>query len=388
MAAVSTMGAIGFGRQTYGTTLRKPTDARLLEATIGVQSGSLPSLYAAKDKEEQLNKEYDLKLAEIDQYTKSTQAELESLMKISSADIGANADLMSRREELETKLAEYKATQEKMIADRKAELESKTSAISTAIGAANVATTGALAYAGLKGAGVIGGGTPKPTQPSWYSPGPGEGFLPVTGAGSTGGSAAAFGPEGVGAFGAEGAGISSAPGGATIGGVAAPIGIGYGIGAISGSEGVGAVAGGAAGLYYGTSMALGPYGIAALAVAGAVSGILGGSSKKKCCFIFIASHGYLHPIVRRYRDFHMTTRNRRGYYWLADRLVPKMAKSRAWTWLVKWGMVKPMTSYGMYYYGIKKVGVVWTPVTAAWKLLYSILGCRPPYTRHGTDEIV
>ena len=34
-----------------------------------------------------------------------------------------------------------------------------------------------------------------------------------------------------------------------------------------------------------------------------------------CCFIFIAANGgVLHPIVRKYRDEHMTEQNRRGYY--------------------------------------------------------------------------
>jgi len=107
-----------------------------------------------------------------------------------------------------------------------------------------------------------------------------------------------------------------------------------------------------------------------------------------CCFIFIASHGYLHPIVRRYRDTHMTVRNRRGYYWLSDRLVPWMAKYPLARHLVSWLMVKPMTSYGKYYYGLNRYGWLFAGLTKGWLLIYSLLGLRPPYTRRGTKEVV
>lgn len=107
-----------------------------------------------------------------------------------------------------------------------------------------------------------------------------------------------------------------------------------------------------------------------------------------CCFIFITGHGFLHPIVRRYRDLKMNIQNRRGYYWLSDRLVPWMVKSRLIKSLVSFLMVKPMTSYGKHYFGLNRIGAIFTPITAFWLLVYSMLGHRPPYRRKGTMEVV
>lgn len=107
-----------------------------------------------------------------------------------------------------------------------------------------------------------------------------------------------------------------------------------------------------------------------------------------CCFIFIAVHGRLHPIVRQYRNEHMTVRNRRGYYWLADRLVPLMGKHKTIENLVDWLMVKPMTAYGKWFYGLGRTGWAFYPVTKFWLTAYDVLGHRPPYTRQGTNETV
>jgi hypothetical protein len=115
-----------------------------------------------------------------------------------------------------------------------------------------------------------------------------------------------------------------------------------------------------------------------------------GGSLGGCCFIFIASHGYLHPIVRRYRDEHMTVRNRRGYCWLSDRLVPLMAKYRIVKFLVDLLMVSPMTTYGKAYYGYAApiYGFMYEPVVRFWMGLFAVLGKRPPYQRRGTEEVV
>jgi hypothetical protein len=107
-----------------------------------------------------------------------------------------------------------------------------------------------------------------------------------------------------------------------------------------------------------------------------------------CCFIFIAGHGYLHPIVRRYRDEHLTVANRRGYYWLSDRLVPIMQK-RSWVRrLVKIAMIDPMTSYGKHFYGLNHIGALFSPIASMWLRVFSLLGQRSPYRRRGTGEVV
>jgi hypothetical protein len=74
------------------------------------------------------------------------------------------------------------------------------------------------------------------------------------------------------------------------------------------------------------------------------------SSGGGCCFIFIeANGGTLDPLVREYRDDLMTPRNRRGYYRLADKLVPWMRKNKLARKAVEWCMVNPMMKAGRWY---------------------------------------
>jgi hypothetical protein len=107
-----------------------------------------------------------------------------------------------------------------------------------------------------------------------------------------------------------------------------------------------------------------------------------------CCWIFLASTGgHLDPVVRRYRDEHVTERNRRGYYRLAEWIVPKMQGSRVVRSLVKWGMVEPMTSYGRWHYGIGRIGVLFAPVAKFWLGVYSLLGLGRPIVRSNGEVI-
>lgn len=107
-----------------------------------------------------------------------------------------------------------------------------------------------------------------------------------------------------------------------------------------------------------------------------------------CCFIFLAGAGKLSSSVRRYRDSHMTMRNRRGYYWLADRLVPLMERSRTVKYLVNLLMVRPMTCYGDYFYKGNSTGFIFAPITQFWLTTFTLLGYRPPYRRRGTKEVI
>ena len=107
-----------------------------------------------------------------------------------------------------------------------------------------------------------------------------------------------------------------------------------------------------------------------------------------CGFIFAATYGTPHMVVRMYRDTHTTLRNRRGYYWFSDRIVPLMHRHKWFKMLMKLTMTEPMTSYGKYYYGFNRLGALFAPLTAAWLLVFDTLGHRPPYTRRGTKEVV
>jgi hypothetical protein len=107
-----------------------------------------------------------------------------------------------------------------------------------------------------------------------------------------------------------------------------------------------------------------------------------------CCFIFVEAHGgMLHPVVRQYRDDHMTERNRRGYYWLAERLVPAMRKHEIVFRAVKYIMVDPMVKYGKWFYGLDRKGWIFAPVKSFWLGVFNILGKRPPYRRHSGEVV-
>lgn len=107
-----------------------------------------------------------------------------------------------------------------------------------------------------------------------------------------------------------------------------------------------------------------------------------------CCFIFIeANGGVLHPIVRRYRDEHMTARNRRGYYRLAERLVPLMRKHKLIYHAVRFFMTEPMVCYGKYFYGLSRAGKIFKPVAKFWLKLYDRLGSGGEYVRQNGEVI-
>lgn len=102
-----------------------------------------------------------------------------------------------------------------------------------------------------------------------------------------------------------------------------------------------------------------------------------------CCFIFIEAYGGLLDIVRRYRDEHMTDRNRRGYYRLADRIVPLMKKSKLFKRIVRIFMTDPMVSYGKYFYKQGKIGIIFKPIADFWLKVFDLLGNKPYIRKNG-----
>jgi hypothetical protein len=102
-----------------------------------------------------------------------------------------------------------------------------------------------------------------------------------------------------------------------------------------------------------------------------------------CCFIFISAYDELLPIVRRYRDEHMNEKNRRGYYRIADKIVPLMSKSKIFKWIVRFFMTGPMVSYGKYFYGEGKIGVVFKPVAKFWLGIFELFGKQPYIRKNG-----
>ena len=103
-----------------------------------------------------------------------------------------------------------------------------------------------------------------------------------------------------------------------------------------------------------------------------------------CCFIMLEARygdGTMDDVVRRYRDEHMTDRNKRGYYKVAEVLVPLMRKSRFAKWLVTKTFADPLVSYGKYYYGQNKHGVIFAPVKSFWMSVFNIVGGETEFIR-------
>jgi hypothetical protein len=114
------------------------------------------------------------------------------------------------------------------------------------------------------------------------------------------------------------------------------------------------------------------------------------SSGDGCCFIMLEArygNGTMDEVVRRYRDEYMTDRNRRGYYKLAEVLVPLMRKSKIVKWVVTKTFADPLVSYGKYYYGENRHGVVFTPVKNFWMKLFDVLGGEAEFIRENGEVV-
>tara|TARA_E500000318_G_scaffold106175_1_gene113870 strand:+ start:3618 stop:4763 length:1146 start_codon:yes stop_codon:yes gene_type:complete len=116
----------------------------------------------------------------------------------------------------------------------------------------------------------------------------------------------------------------------------------------------------------------------------------GGKTSSGCCFIMLEARygdGTMDKVVRRYRDEFMTDKNRRGYYKLAEVLVPLMRKSKAVKWIVSKTMTDPLVAYGKYYYGENKTGVIFTPVKNFWMKLFDTLGGDTKFIRENGEVV-
>jgi hypothetical protein len=115
-----------------------------------------------------------------------------------------------------------------------------------------------------------------------------------------------------------------------------------------------------------------------------------GGSSGGCCFIFLEARygdGTMDNVVRRFRDEHMTERNKRGYYKLAEILVPLMRKSKAVKFLVRVFMTDPMVCYGKYHYHQNRIGRLFKPLTNLWLKLFDFLGQEHKFIRENGEII-
>ena len=109
-----------------------------------------------------------------------------------------------------------------------------------------------------------------------------------------------------------------------------------------------------------------------------------------CCFIMLEARygdGTMDKVVRQYRDEYMTDRNRRGYYKLAEVLVPLMRRSKVVKWLVVKTFADPLVSYGKYHYGQNKHGVLYSPIKSFWMGVFDILGGETEFIRENGEVV-
>jgi len=116
----------------------------------------------------------------------------------------------------------------------------------------------------------------------------------------------------------------------------------------------------------------------------------GGGSKGFCCFIMLEArygNGVMDEVVRRYRDEHVTPRNQRGYYKLAEVFVPLMRKSKLFKFAVAKLFADPSVSYAKWHYGQNKHGWLFKPVQAFWMKIFNLLGEDVQFIRENGEVI-
>ncbi len=113
-------------------------------------------------------------------------------------------------------------------------------------------------------------------------------------------------------------------------------------------------------------------------------------SGSACCFIMLEArygNGAMDKVVRKYRDDHMTQKNRRGYYKVAEVLVPLMRKSKVFKWIITKTFADPLVSYGKWYYGENKHGWIFAPIKSMWLKLFDIVGTDTVFIRENGEEV-
>lgn len=216
-----------------------------------------------------------------------------------------------------------------------------------------------------------GGGLSVGTSPG--APGTGVGFGGTAASGMSGMGMTATGPTGVTAANSgSGEGGMNAGGGGR-GGSSSSTGTGVGVGSGATTSGSTSVASNAS-------------------VGGMSAGGSGGSgaSGAGCCFIMLEARygdGTMDAVVRRYRDEMITERNKRGYYKLAEVLVPLMRESKLFKFMVAKTFADPMVSYGKWHYGQNKHGWLFKPVEKFWMKVFNVLGTDTQFIRENGQTV-
>lgn len=116
----------------------------------------------------------------------------------------------------------------------------------------------------------------------------------------------------------------------------------------------------------------------------------GGGGGGMCCFIMLEArygNGVMDEVVRRYRDEHVTPRNRRGYYKLAEVFVPLMRKSKLFKLAVSKLFADPLVSFAKWHYGQNRHGWMFKPVERFWMNVFDLLGEDVPFIRENGEVV-
>jgi hypothetical protein len=109
-----------------------------------------------------------------------------------------------------------------------------------------------------------------------------------------------------------------------------------------------------------------------------------------CCFIMLEARygdGTMDSVVRRYRDEKMTDRNRRGYYKVAEVLVPLMRESRVFKFLITKTFSDPLVCYGKHYYGENCWGWIFSPLKTFWMKIFDVIGGDTKFIRENGEDV-
>ena len=115
-----------------------------------------------------------------------------------------------------------------------------------------------------------------------------------------------------------------------------------------------------------------------------------GGGGNSCCWIMLEARygdGTMDKVVRKYRDEHMTDRNKRGYYKFAEFIIPLMRKYKAVHKLIQWTFGDTLVAYGRWYYGLNKWGWIFSPIKSFWMGLFNAVGKETEFIRENGEVV-
>ena len=116
----------------------------------------------------------------------------------------------------------------------------------------------------------------------------------------------------------------------------------------------------------------------------------GGGGGGGCCWVMLEARygdGTMDLVVRKYRDEHMTDRNKRGYYKFAEFIIPLMRKYKAVQKIVQWTFGDTLVAYGRWYYGLNKWGWIFSPIKSFWMGLFNAVGKETEFIRENGEVV-